>query len=56
MQTWMIMMGIQMTIFIICAVWVGIWMNKKDDEYDEALARLEKARFEKMQGQQSQQQ
>lgn len=39
MQTWMIMMGIQMIIFVICAVWVGIWMNRPDDEYDEALEK-----------------
>lgn len=49
MQTWMFMMGIQMLIFIICAVWVGIWMNKKDDKYDKALEDLYQQKIEEMQ-------
>lgn len=40
MPTWMIMMGIQMIIFVICAVWVFTWMNKDSDEYDAALERI----------------
>ena len=40
MQTWMIMMGIQLIIFVICAICVGVWMSRDNDEYDEALARI----------------
>ena len=47
MQTWMFMLGIQMIIFIICAVWVGVWMNRDKDEYDEALEKIAKAELEK---------
>ena len=39
MQTWMFMLGIQMIIFVICAVWVGVWMNRDKDEYDEAFEK-----------------
>lgn len=42
MKTWMFMMGVQMIIFIICAVWVILWMRKDNDEYDEALDRIAK--------------
>ncbi|MCI8609725.1 MAG: hypothetical protein HFE73_08790 [Firmicutes bacterium] len=41
MSTWMFMMGIQMIIFVICAVWVITWMRKDHDEYDEALKQIE---------------
>ena len=47
MQTWMFMMGIQMVIFIICAVWVGVWMHKDSDEYDKALECLAESNLEK---------
>lgn len=40
MQTWMFMMGLQMIIFVICAVWVGAWMRKPKDKYDEALEKM----------------
>lgn len=40
MQTWMFMMGLQMIIFVICAVWVGVWMRQPKDEYDEALEKM----------------
>ena len=42
MQTWLIMMGLQMIIF----VWVGIWMHRSNDEYDDALDRLTQANIE----------
>lgn len=45
MQTWMFMMGIQMIIFVVCAIWVILWMNKGGDEYDKALEDLEKSHF-----------
>lgn len=47
MQTWMFMLGIQMIIFVICAVWVGVWMNRDKDEYDEALERIAESELEK---------
>lgn len=40
MQTWMFMMGLQMIIFVICAVWVGVWMRQPKDKYDEALEKM----------------
>lgn len=42
MDTWMFMMGLQVIIFVICGVWVGVWMHKDNDEYDEALERISK--------------
>ena len=47
MQTWMIMMGIQLVIFIICAVWVILWMSKDHDEYDAALKQIEERNLAK---------
>ena len=47
MQTWMFIMGIQMIVFIICAVWVIVWMRKDNDEYDEALERIEENNLKK---------
>lgn len=46
MDTWMFMMGLQVIIFVICGVWVGVWMHKDNDEYDEALERISKENLE----------
>lgn len=54
MQTWMFMMGLQITIFIICAVWVGVWMHRDKDEYDEALERIAKENLEHLEHQEQQ--
>lgn len=52
MQTWLIMMGLQMIIFVICGVWVGIWMHRSNDEYDDALDRLTQANIEAVKNEQ----
>jgi len=42
MQTWLIMIGMQLLISGVAAVMVIVWMTRPRDRYDELLEQLDR--------------